>query len=114
MKSMDYAQILTIQAGEDLTAYRFVTYDGKHTVDEMPIGVAIHDCASGNQASIAHGGVLVVYTAGTFNAGVYVKMDADGCAVENAAADIANLKKGSYMSMDAGTTGNYIRVYKAL
>ena len=114
MKTFDYLGVITIEAGEALTANRFVTYDGKHTVDVMPIGVVIHDCASGNQASIAVGGVLVVYTAGTFSAGAYVKSDANGCAVENTAADIANLKKVSYMAMDAGTTGNYIRVYKAL
>ena len=81
MKARQTGPMITIAAGEALTARRFVDFSGKHTVDKPAIGVTIFDVDSGDQAQLQSTGIAVVESGGAITAGDLVKSDADGKAV---------------------------------
>ena len=85
---------LTIVATEAITKNRFVTYDGKHTVDISATGVALFDTDSGSPISVQAFGRVPVEAAGAISAGAWVSSDASGKAVSltlSAVADIAKI-----------------------
>lgn len=71
----------TIEAGEALSAKRFIDFEGKHTIDIQAIGVTLFAVDSGDQCQYQMYGEPVVEAGGTITAGDLVKADADGKAV---------------------------------
>ena len=71
----------TIEAGEALTAKRFIDCAGKHTVDIRPLGVTLFAVDSGDQCQFQMTGIVVVEAGGTITALDLVKADANGKAV---------------------------------
>lgn len=109
MKSYQLGPIITIEAGEAITANCFVDNQGKHTVDERAVGVALFDTDSGDQISVQVAGVAMVVAGGAVTVGThpYVSMDASGRAVASSDLD----KTCCGIPLDSSTTaGDLIRV----
>lgn len=117
MKGFENFKVLTIEAGENLTKKRFVDFEGKHTVNKKALGVAMDDTTSGDQCSLACGGIVVVEAGGSITAGNLVESDADGKAVAltlttNTAANLAtDLVKICGLAMDSASSGEFLRVF---
>lgn len=71
----------TIEAGEALTAKRFIDAGGLHTVDLPALGVTLYNVDSGDQCQYQMYGEPVVEAGGTITAKDLVKSDANGKAV---------------------------------
>lgn len=117
MKTFQYTNPLSIEAGEALTAKRFVDFEGKHTVDKRCIGVTIDDCDNGGMASVVGSGIAVVEAGNGITAGDHVKSDADGKALtltyptDTAANLAAAIVKFCGIALDtASGAGVFIRV----
>lgn len=85
---------MTIVATEAITAKRFVTYDGKHTVDIACSGVARFDQDSGKPVTVDTVGRVPVEASEAISAGAWVSSDADGKAAAltlSAVADVAKI-----------------------
>lgn len=85
---------LTIVAAEAITKNRFVTYDGKHTVDISCAGVALFDAGSGETISVQAFGRVPVEAAGAISPGDFVSSDANGKATSltlSAVGDVAKI-----------------------
>ena len=72
---------ITIVAGEAITAKRFVTVEGKHTVEEAAVGVALFDTDSGDKISVGVGPIEAVEAGAAISAKAAVEADASGRAV---------------------------------
>ncbi len=74
--------IVTVQAAEDLTRCRLVNFAGElPTAGQRVLGVATMNFDSGEQASVAVRGEMLVEAAAAIAMGVEVESDAAGCAV---------------------------------
>ena len=97
---------VTIVATEAITAKRCVSVDGTHTVDEEIVGVALHDTEDGDNISVGCGVIEVVESGGACTAGGGLKVDADGCVVDQAASGIIV----GYAVDEATGSGEFIRM----
>lgn len=108
MKAYQTGPILTIQAGEALTARRFVDFEGKHSADKPALGATIFDVDSGDQASVQAVGIAVLESGGGITAGDLVKSDADGKAVS--AGTTWDIKVCGFALDSAAGAGQFINV----
>jgi hypothetical protein len=110
MKAREYGPVVTLEAGEALTANRFVDFAGKHTVDKRAIGVCLFATDSGDQASIQCTGIAVVEAGGSITAGNLVSSDADGKAVALTISAVADVPKQCGVALDDASSGEFLRV----
>lgn len=110
MTNKNYKPLLieSVKATADLTEHRFVGFDGKHcTAGTKALGVADVSTEKDQFAPIAVFGILLVEAGGTIVVGDGIASDANGKAVKAESTAIIN----GY-ALDAGTTGQKIRVLK--
>ena len=96
MAVMQSRDTRTFIAGEDLSSaqFKFVTLESDGQVDladaagENAIGVLLNDPASGEAATVAVSGKVMVTSGGTIAAGAQVQTDASGDALTAAAGDV--------------------------
>ena len=110
MKTRQEGPIISLTAGEDLTAKRFVDFEGKHTVDKKAVGVVIYDTDSGDEATVQCAGIAVVEAGGTITAGDLVSSDADGKAVSLTLSAVSDVAKICGIALDDASNGDYINV----
>lgn len=108
MKAYQVGPIITIKAGEALSARRFVDSGGLHTVDKPAIGVTLFAVDNGDQAQLQATGIAVVEAGGGITAGNLVKSDADGKAVD--AGTTWDVKVCGVALDTAGGAGEFIQV----
>lgn len=84
---------LTIVATEAITKKRFVTFDGKHTVDVSAAGVAKFDQDSGKAVTVDAFGIVPVEASGAISAGAFVSSDASGKATSLTVSAVADVVK---------------------
>jgi len=102
---------LTIVATEAITKQRFVTWDGKHTVDIPCSGVALFDQDSGKPVTVESIGRVKVEAGGAISAGAFVSSDADGKAVSLTVSAVADVMKICGRAIDAASAdGDFITV----
>jgi len=80
--------VLTLTAGEAITAFRLVDTEGKHTVKVEAVGVALFDTDSGSVISVGAAPIEVVEAGGTCTAGGGLSSDADGKVVNYSSSGI--------------------------
>jgi hypothetical protein len=96
MAVMQSRDTRTFIAGEDLSSaqFKFVTLESDGQVDladaagENAIGVLLNDPASGEAATVAVSGKVMVTSGGTIAAGAQIQTDASGDALTAAAGDV--------------------------
>jgi hypothetical protein len=96
--------VLTLEAGEAITAFRLVDTAGKHTVKKEAVGVALFDTDLGSIISVGAAPIEVVEAGGTCTAGGGLSSDANGCVVNYASSGII-----IGYAIDTASSG-YIRV----
>lgn len=84
---------ITVDATEAITKDRFVTFDGKHTVDIGCCGVALFDTANGDPITVQIAGRVPVVAGGAIAAGTLVSSNADGKAVALTLSAVTDVDK---------------------
>ena len=98
----------SVLAAVDVEQHRFSGFDGNYgAAGAKALGSSDVSTAKGEYAPVAVLGILLVEAAGTIAVGDAVASDADGKAVKVADSAITN----GY-ALDAGTTGQEIRILK--
>lgn len=96
MAVMQSRDTRTFIAGEDLSSaqFKFVTLESDGQIDladaagENAIGVLLNDPASGEAATVAVSGKVMVTSGGTIAAGAQIQTDASGDALTAATGDV--------------------------
>lgn len=96
MAVMQSRDTRTFIAGEDLSSaqFKFVTLESDGQIDladaagENAIGVLLNDPASGEAATVAVSGKVMVTSGGTIAAGAQIQTDASGDALTAASGDV--------------------------
>ena len=79
---------LSLTAGEDIPAFRFVSYSGMLCEgDNYPIGVSETDWNSGDTMSVVSLGTAIVKASGSLSAGTPVTTSTDGLAAAASSDD---------------------------
>jgi len=97
--------VVTIVAGEAITAYCLVDVQGKHTASQEAVGVALYDTDSGSNISVGVAPIEVVLCGNTVTAGGGVKADSAGKAVNQGGSGII-----VGYALDSGSSGTYARI----
>ena len=110
MKTEKILLAVTIAAAAALTRFRFVDFTGNvASAGERPLGVATTDFDTGEQASVATHGEILVEAGAAIAAGAEVQSDAAGRAITKAAG-VAN-----GIAWDAATAaGDLIRIVRGI
>ncbi len=99
-------QSLTVEAAEDLPAFRFVSHLGSLcAADSRALGVTEVDWLDGEQASVVSLGTIPVQTTTTIDAGDDVASDADGKAKTVSASEPVNGR-----ALDSCTGAGYVKI----
>lgn len=112
MTTRTYTPILieSIKTTVDLQQHRFAGFDGDYcAAGAKALGVVDVSTAKGEYAPVAVLGMLLVEAGGTIAVGDAVASDAEGKAVKVADSALAN----GY-AIDAGTTGQEIRIIRGI
>ena len=88
-------EVISLTAGEAITANRIVDIDGKHT-DNKGIGVSLAAANSAASVSVQISGEVTVLSGGAFAIGDYITSDADGKAVK---FDPTNINMGTVVGI---------------
>lgn len=112
MNSIDTQGVapLTIIATEAITKQRFVTWDGKHTVDIAAAGVAYFSADSGDPITVHTLGRVAVEAGGSISAGAFVSSDANGKAVSLPLSAVADVAKICGRALEDASDGDIILV----
>jgi len=111
MRTRNVGPYLTVLATEALTKNRFVDVAGAHTVDKKPLGVAVFDADSGDEATVQATGIAVVEAGGAISAGDLVSSDANGKAVSLTLSAATDAGKIAGVAMSASSAdGDIINV----
>lgn len=112
MTNKTYIPLLieSIKATVDLQQHRFAGFDGGYcTAGIKALGVTDVSTPKGEYAPVAALGILLIEVGGTIAAGDAVASDAEGRAVKAADSAVIN----GY-AVDAGTTGQEIRIIRGI
>lgn len=82
MKAGTPGVVHSVEATEALTEKRFVTFDGKHTLNEKALGVSLAAADNTEMCPVAVTGIVPVICGGTVTAKGAVASTADGKAVD--------------------------------
>lgn len=110
MTNKHYKPLLieSVKAASDLVEHRFVGFNGKHCeAGAKALGVVDVTTEKDQFAPVAVFGILLVEAGGTIAVGDGISSDANGKAVKAESTAIIN----GY-ALDAGTTGQKIRILK--
>jgi hypothetical protein len=104
-------QRVTIVATEAITEKRFVTYDGKHTVDGKVAGVTNFSVDNAGFIGVQIVGIAVVEASGAISAGALVASDANGKAKSLTLSAVGDVEKIAGRAMEAASAdGDFITV----
>ena len=108
MKTEKILLAVTIAAAAALTRFRFVDFTGNvASAGERPLGVATTDFDTGEQASVATHGEILVEAGATIAAGAEVESDASGRAVTKTTGVAFGVARDA-----AAAAGDIIRVLR--
>ncbi len=100
----------SVLASADLEQHRFIGFDGGYcTAGAKALGIVDVSTSQGEYVPIAILGILLVEAGGTIAVGDAVASDAEGKAVKVADSAVTN----GY-ALDAGTTGQEIRIIRGI
>lgn len=112
MTNKTYKPLLieSVKTVADLNQHRFAGFDGNYcAAGAKALGVVDVSTSKGEYAPIAVFGILLVEAGGTIAVGDAVASDAEGKAVKVADSAVTN----GY-ALDAGTTGQEIRIIRGI
>lgn len=108
MKTEKILLAVTIAAAAALTRFRFVDFTGNvASAGERPLGVATTDFDTGEQASVATHGEILVEAGAAIAAGAEVESDASGRAVTKTTGVAFGVARDA-----AAAAGDIIRVLR--
>ena len=108
MKTEKILLAVTIAAAAALTRFRFADYSGNvASAGERPLGVATTDFDTGEQASVATHGEILVEAGAAIAAGAEVESDASGRAVTKTTGVAFGVARDA-----AAAAGDIIRVLR--
>ena len=108
MKTEKILLAVTIAAAAALTRFRFVDFTGNvASAGERPLGVATTDFDTGEQASVATHGEILVEAGAAIAAGAEVESDASGRAVTKTTGVAFGVARDA-----AAAAGDIIRVQR--
>lgn len=97
--------VITVVAGEAITAKRLVDFEGKHSAALSAVGVALFDTDSGDNISVGCAPIEVVESGAAITAGAALESDSSGRAVTKSSGVTVG------RAMDAATgAGEFIRM----
>ena len=100
----------SIQALQDLPKQRFVTFEGEVTsVGEKAYGICDVETEEGQFAPVGITGILLIEAGGEITVGAEVTSDSEGKAIV-----IGENQKSNGFSLDAGTSGDVIRIVRGI
>ncbi len=105
-KTYQPVQSISLEAGEDLPAFRFISHLGTLCADESrAVGVTEVDWLSGEMASVVTLGTMTVETAGTISIGADLTSAALGKAKTAEAAEPVNGR-----ALDSCSGAGYVKI----
>ena len=100
----------SIQALEDLPKQRFVSFEGEvSSAGEKAYGICDVETEAGQFAPVGITGILLIEAGSDITVGSEITSDASGKAVV-----IANNQASNGFALDAGTSGDVIRIVRGI